>query len=224
MVVESPHLRADAQRNLGRIIEAARAAFSKDGLDASVADVAARAGVGTATIFRRFPTKDDLVAEILGQELVALRTRADEAAESNDPAAAIGAFMEWAVETYVADRCMCEASGSAIFTRPRIQQLVAEVTESLGRLLHRAQEAGAVRQDIVAEDIAFLLNAIGRAGLALERVAPGSWRRYLTILLDGLGPDGASRLPVGPPSAAQLRRSKASRETDSGSLTRNARR
>ena len=69
MVVEIPHLRADAQRNLERILEAARAVFARDGLDASVADVAERAGVGTATIFRRFPTKDDLVAAMLEYEL-----------------------------------------------------------------------------------------------------------------------------------------------------------
>jgi AcrR family transcriptional regulator len=56
MVVEIPHLRADALRNLERILEAARTVFARDGLDASVADVAERAGVGTATIFRRFPT------------------------------------------------------------------------------------------------------------------------------------------------------------------------
>ena len=72
MVVEAPHLRADAQRNLERILEAARAVFAEDGLDASVADVAERAGVGTATIFRRFPTKDDLVAAMLEHELEAI--------------------------------------------------------------------------------------------------------------------------------------------------------
>ena len=68
MVAEAPHLRADAQRNLERILAAARVVFTEDGLEASVADVAERAGVGTATIFRRFPTKDDLVAAMLERE------------------------------------------------------------------------------------------------------------------------------------------------------------
>ncbi len=69
MVVETPHLRADAARNLERILEAARVVFAEDGLDASVADIAEQAGVGTATIFRRFATKDDLCAAILEREI-----------------------------------------------------------------------------------------------------------------------------------------------------------
>ena len=89
MVVETPHLRADAQRNLERILEAACEVFARDGLDASVADVAERAGVGTATIFRRFPTKDDLVAAVLERELEAFAGHARDAAESDDPGVAV---------------------------------------------------------------------------------------------------------------------------------------
>jgi len=80
MVVEAPHLRADAQRNLERILEAARDVFAEEGLEASVADVAQRAGVGTATIFRRFPTKDDLVAAMLERRLESVVARARAAA------------------------------------------------------------------------------------------------------------------------------------------------
>src|SRR5271169_4287958 len=107
MVVEIPHLRADAQRNLERILEAARAVFAEDGLEASVADVAERAGVGTATIFRRFPTKDELVAAILEEELTAIVGRARLASESDDPGAAIEEFMASAVESFVRERCFC---------------------------------------------------------------------------------------------------------------------
>src|SRR5204862_5972942 len=111
MVVEATHLRADAQRNLQRILEAARDVFAEEGLEASVADVAQRAGVGTATIFRRFPTKDDLVAAMLEQELGTIVARAQAAAEANDPAAAIAEFVSGVVETFIEDRCLCEASG-----------------------------------------------------------------------------------------------------------------
>src|SRR5207244_734984 len=86
MVVEATHLRADAQRNLERILEAARAVFAEEGLEASVADVAERAGVGTATIFRRFASKDDLVAAMLEQELETVVARARAAAQADDPA------------------------------------------------------------------------------------------------------------------------------------------
>ena len=211
MVVEIPHLRADAQRNLERILEAARAVFAHDGLEASVADVAERAGVGTATIFRRFPTKDDLVAAVIEYELETFGARAREAAESDDPGAAIGEFMTSAIGSFIDDRCFCEANGSELFDRPRIQELVAGVTESVELLLHRAQAAGAIRDDVVAADIGFLVNAVGQAGFRLEHTAPGAWRRYAEIVLGGLRPEGARPLAHKPPTPQQFHEAKAGR-------------
>jgi AcrR family transcriptional regulator len=202
------HLRADAQRNLELILEAARAVFAEDGLDASVADVAERAGVGTATIFRRFPVKDDLVAAVLEQELGAVTARAHTAAGSDDPGAAIDQFMTAAVESYILNRCFCEASGSDLFDRPRLRELASEMTAAVQLLLLRAQEAGAIRRDVVAEDVAFLINAVGQAGLRLERTSPGAWRRYLDIQLDGLRAEGARPLARKPPTLQQLHDAK----------------
>jgi AcrR family transcriptional regulator len=211
MVVEIPHLRADAQRNLERILEAARAVFARDGLDASVADVAQRAGVGTATIFRRFPTKDDLVVAVLEYELEAFAARAREAASSDDPGAAIGEFMTSVIAASIEDRCFCEASGSRLFDRPRIKELTAVVTESVESLLTRAQAAGAIRNDIVAADIGFLVSAVGQAGLRLEQTAPGAWRRYAEIVLDGLRPEGARPLAHKAPTPQQVHEAKKNR-------------
>jgi AcrR family transcriptional regulator len=211
MVVEIPHLRADAQRNLERILEAARAVFAQDGLDASVADVAQRAGVGTATIFRRFPTKDDLVAAVLEYELEAFAARAREAAESDDPGTAIGEFMTSVVAAFIEDRCFCEANGSQLFERPRIKELTADVTESVEALLTRAQAGGAIRNDIVAADIGFLVSAVGQAGLRLEQTAPGAWRRYAEIVLDGLRPEGARPLAHKAPTPQQFQEAKKTR-------------
>jgi AcrR family transcriptional regulator len=210
MVVEAPHLRADAQRNLERILEAARVVFAEGGLEASVADVAERAGVGTATIFRRFPTKDDLVAAMLEVELEAVVARAHAAADSDDPAAAIGEFMTAAVEAFVEDRCFCEASGGDLFARTRLKELADEAAAALQLLLQRAQEAGAIRRDIVAADVGFLLGAIGQAGLRLEKTAPGAWRRYVGIVLDGLRPGDARPLTRKPPTPQQLHDAKRS--------------
>jgi AcrR family transcriptional regulator len=211
MVVEATHLRADAQRNLERILEAARAVFAEEGLEASVADVAQRAGVGTATIFRRFPTKDDLVAAMIEADLAVVVARARAAAEADDPAAAFADFFSKAIEAFVADRCFCEASGGDLFERPRIQELVGEVTDAVQQLLRRAQDAGAIRRDVVAEDVGFLLNAVGHAGLGLERTAPGAWRRYVEIVLAGLAPQGGRKLKHKPPTPEQLHESKRSR-------------
>jgi AcrR family transcriptional regulator len=207
-MVEATQLRADAQRNLELILEAARAVFAEDGLEASVADVAERAGVGTATIFRRFPTKDELVAAILEEELTKIGVRARRASESNDPGTAIEEFMASAVESFVRERCFCEASGSELFERPRLQELIGEVTSAVGLLLSRAQEAGAIRSDVVAEDIGFLISAVGQAGLRLERTSPGAWRRYLDLQLDGLRAEGARPLSHRPPTSQQLHEAK----------------
>jgi AcrR family transcriptional regulator len=208
LTIISTHLRADAQRNLELILEAARAVFAEEGLDASVAEVAERAGVGTATIFRRFPTKDELVEAVLAQELGDVAARAKAAAESDDPGAAIEDFMRSAVEAFILDRCLCEASGSDLFDRPRLQELAAEMLASLTLLLQRAQEAGAIRPDVVPEDIGFLINAVGQAGLRIERTSPGAWRRYLDIQLDGLRADGARPLLQKPPTLEELHAAK----------------
>src|SRR5207244_4685870 len=117
MVVEATHLRADAQRNLERILEAARAVFAEEGLEASVADVARRAGVGTATIFRRFPTKDDLVAAMLEQELETIVARARAAADASDPAAAIAEFVSGVVEPFIEDRVVGEPGAGPVLRR-----------------------------------------------------------------------------------------------------------
>jgi AcrR family transcriptional regulator len=208
MVVELPHLRADAQRNLERILEAACEVFARDGLDASVADVAQRAGVGTATIFRRFPTKDDLVSAVLEHELKTFADRARAASESDDPGVAVEEFMTSMIQSFIEDRCFCEATGSDLFERPRIQALVGDLTGSLDLLLQRAQAAGAIRSDVVAADLGFLVNAVGQAGLRLEHTAPGAWRRYAEIVLGGLRPEGARPLTHKPPTPQQFHAAK----------------
>jgi AcrR family transcriptional regulator len=178
MVVEA-HLRSDAQRNLERILEAARAVFAEHGLDASVADVATRAGVGTATIFRRFPTKDDLCVAVIESELEVLLTQAE-------AASGLGELMSAVLERYVADRCLCDAIGSGLFERPSIQALKQRVGAAFETLLRREQEAGTIRADVTPEDIEFLVNALGQQGMRMEKTSPGSWRRYVDVVLAGL--------------------------------------
>jgi len=180
MVVET-HLRSDAQRNLERILEAARAIFAEHGLEASVADVAARAGVGTATIFRRFATKDELLAAVLESELDGLLVRAEQAASLSE-------LMTAMIERFISARCLCEAIGSELFEQPDVAALKARIGAMLTELLHREQEAGTIRADVTLEDVEFLLHALGHAGLSTEKTTPGAWRRYVDVVLAGLRP------------------------------------
>ena len=89
--------------------------------------------------------------------------------------------------------------------------LVGELIAALDQLLRRAKAAGAIRRDIVPEDIGFLINAVGHAGLRLEHTAPGAWRRYVEIVLAGLAPHGGRKLAHKPPTPQQLHDSKRSR-------------
>ncbi|MDX6485225.1 MAG: hypothetical protein QOF43_378 [Gaiellaceae bacterium] len=168
-------LRADAERNRGLVLEAARQVFAEHGSEAGVAEVAERAGVGVATIFRRFPTKDDLLAAIV-------EDRVREITEIARGASTLREFMTAAAEVHVADRGFCDCIGTEVFARPALVAARAEVVELVRVLLRRAKESGEVREDVTVEDIPIIL-------LGLARSAPADgWRRYLEFALDGLRP------------------------------------
>lgn len=191
-------LRADAQRNLVRVLDAAREVFAEQGIDAPVTEIAERAGVGVGTIFRRFPTKDDLLAAVVEQRTAQLIEAVDVALESSDPGAALRRFMETAAAMHISDKCWCDASSTDLFGREGIRDLIDVMVGKMGELLTRAQTAGQVRSDLRALDLPVLLMAVAKSGLMLEEAAPGSWKRYLAIVFDGLRPEAARPLPRRP--------------------------
>jgi AcrR family transcriptional regulator len=202
MESQSPpsELRADAARNRERIITAAASVFAEHGLDASTAEIARRAGVGEATLFRRFPTKDDLIDAIIETRMEGVAALADAAASGPDPGAALERFMQDLVKQFSRDRGFFEAAGERCITDPRFQPLRERATDAVGRLLKGAQDAGAVRRDLSPADISFLA---GSALYAMEVSKPGLrddlWKRYLRVILDGMKPEGASKLRPGAP-------------------------
>jgi AcrR family transcriptional regulator len=196
-------LRADAQRNLVRVLDAAREVFAEQGVDAPVTEIADRAGVGVGTIFRRFPTKDDLLVAVVEQRTEQLIEAADLALESPDPGAALRGFMETATAMQISDVCWCEA-GADLFEREGIRELTDVLVGKIGELLTSAQTAGQIRSDVRALDIPVLLMAVAKSGLMLEDAVPGAWKRYLAIILDGLRPEAARPLPRRPLSRRQF--------------------
>ena len=193
-------LRADAARNRELIIAAAAAVFAERGLDAATAEIAHRAGVGEATLFRRFPTKDDLIDAIIETRMEELAVLADAAADAEDPAAALERFMQDLVKQFSRDKGFFEAAGERCVNDPKFQSQRERGMEAVGRLLRRAQDAGAVRTDLSPADISFLA---GSAMYAMEVRKPGLrddlWKRYLRVILDGMKPEGASKLRPGAP-------------------------
>jgi AcrR family transcriptional regulator len=198
-------LRADAARNLARILDAARAVFAERGSDASMAEIAARAGVGTATIYRRFPTKDDLLAAMFEQGVARLAADAAEAAEAKGVRRALRGFMQRAAAAHMADRGYCDCAETNLKLRPAVQQRFDELIANVDRLLARAKEAGEVRSDVNAYDVPVLLMGVAQAGCLLEERVPGAWKRYLDIVLDGLRPEAARPLSRRPLAARDLR-------------------
>jgi AcrR family transcriptional regulator len=202
--IEPRELRADAQRNLARVLEAARAVFAEFGIDAPMTLIAERAGVGNGTVFRRFPTKDELLVALIAQRGRYLLDAADDALASSQPGAAFRSFVELAAEQQIGDRGFCDAIGTHLFARADLRELFDGVRERVGRLVERAKEAGEVRGDLVAADVLFVLHGVAKTGLMLEDVAPGLWRRYLGLALDGLRPEAATPLPRKAPTKRQV--------------------
>jgi AcrR family transcriptional regulator len=168
-------LRADARRNLERVLDAATEAFAASGPDVSIDEIARRAGVGHGTVFRRFPTKDDLMFAVIERHVAEMRAIAEEALAADDPGEAFVDFVRGvaalAMSTPGLHKCVVHCG-----EKPGAAEL-----EELGRkVVARAQRAGAVRRDLKPEEVGPLVRA------ALLAAPPGQWRRYLDVVLDGL--------------------------------------
>src|SRR5262245_4820391 len=176
-------LRADAQRNLDRILEAAREAYAEVGPDVTIDEIARRAGVGHGTVFRRFPTKDALRAAVIRARLDELLERAHELLEKDDAGAALEEFV-WAVaESCRHDRALFE-SIEKCESFAEVSEAKAHLHETVNRLINRAQRAGAVRRGLDAHDVGALVAAAIQASMYAER--NNAWRRYIRVVLDGL--------------------------------------
>ncbi|HZT90774.1 MAG TPA: helix-turn-helix domain-containing protein [Gaiellaceae bacterium] len=204
---EHRELRADAQRNLQRVLDAARAVFAEQGVDAHMDEIARRAGVGVGTIFRRFPTKDALLAALLEQRGRELLAGEDATFES---------FVTTLVDSQIADRAFCDSVGTHVFAQPRVRALFDDVLARLGRLLDEAKAEGAVREDVTVEDVTLVVHGVAHVGLMLESAAHGVWRRYLRLALDGLRPCAATPLPRRAPTQRQFAAARGARAAARG--------
>lgn len=199
--VIAPALRADAARNRRRILDAAAEVFAERGLDASTAEIARRAGVGEATLYRRFPTKDDLTIAIVQEQMDEVIAIAAECLEDSDPWRGLERFMTVVVERQVSNRGTLDAVKAHCAARPELDPHRTQAMEMTNRLVRRAQEAGVVRGDITGQDLGLLTTAAAStSGLPFPGLREDLWKRYLGVILDGMRPEGATRLrPPSPP-------------------------
>ena len=201
-------LRADAERNRRLILDAAAAIFAERGLDAGVAEIAARAGVGSATVFRRFPTKQDLIVAVVEARIAEMGDELEVALRADDPWSGLVAAMEAIARVQARDRGLFEAIGGTVSADEHLHARHAELLVLIEAIADRAKAAGSLREDVAATDLPLL--AAAAAGTCQIAAEPDDlWRRYLGIMLDGLRPDAATPLPVPARTMAEILEAKA---------------
>ncbi len=197
-------LRSDARRNRERIVASARALVAREGVDASVEDITRRARVGMGTLYRHFPTKDELLDAVLEDAFAELVGVAEEAVAEEDAWAGFTGFLERSLALHAANRGLKDVLVSRAQGSRRAQAMRARMQPLVRRLIQRAQEQGALRRDFTAEDLPLVFWTGDRVIEATASVAPECWRRHLGLLLDGLRADAATPLPAPPLSRKQL--------------------
>jgi AcrR family transcriptional regulator len=194
-----PVLRADARRNREAVLAAARDRFAKCGLDCQMDDIARTAGVGVGTVYRHFPTKDDLLAALVKDRFGRLAERAEAALIEDAPWEAFCDLMRFSAALQVRDRALSEVISSEhqMGQHAAVESGLVELTS---QLIGKAQRAGKMRNDAVIEDVPTLICGLGAvAAGAAGNMPEMNWERYVEIMLDGLRAPGHNKLP--PPRA-----------------------
>lgn len=174
--------RADARRNHERVLAAAVEVFTELGLDATIPQVAARAGVGKATVYRSYPTKADLVRALAEEHVAWLRGLVDEATvrAETDAYAALQGLLDTVTDRLSQDRLMIEVLSS-------VDDLDdPEFDAASERMLALAREQGTLRADATMMDVTVLVGGFARVLVELEVTDPAVWRRYSTLALSAL--------------------------------------
>ena len=188
-------LRADARRNREKVLAAARAVFSEQGRDAQMDDVARAAGVGVGTVYRHFPTKEALIEALMVSAFEAIAEAAEAALEIEDPWEAFTSVLWRGAETMAGDRALSEVFASIPGATEAVMPTVAGLTDTVTELIRRAQAAGALREDLIVDDVPMVMCGIGSA-TKKEHRCPDAWRRHLSIVLDGMrAPSASGPLP-----------------------------
>lgn len=200
-------LRADAARNHALVLDAAQMLFAERGLDVGMAEIAEAAGVGVGTVFRRFESKEALVATIVRERIGELHALAAAALERvNDaPWEAFAAYFVGGVELQVRHRGFMESAAGLGACAP-MRAAMRPVAETIAAVVERAQAAGVLRADLQPGDVPLLQGAISRCAChAFGMLEPEVWRRPCAIALDGLRAQAArSELRPAMPTLAQL--------------------
>jgi len=204
--VPSATLRSDARRNRERLVSSARELLAAEGADVPVEEITRHAGLGMGTLYRHFPTKDELIDAVLEDAFSGLVEAAARGAAEDDAWTGFSGFLEYAIGLHAANHGLKDVIAARAHGASRAEAMRARLRPLLRRMIERAQEQGTLRADFAPEDLPVIFWTCGRVVETTAEAAPNYWRRYLSLLLDGLRTNAASPLPEPPLTRAQLAR------------------
>ncbi len=198
-------LRRDAEENRRRLLEAAREVFAEHGFEATMDQIAARAGVGIGTAYRRFTNKDELIGALFQDRIDEVTAVVERALAKEEPWQGVVTYLEGSIELHACDRGLKQL----VFSSPSHRQFVAEARAQLkpkvDELVERARAAGVLRPGVETTDLIMVQLMVGAVAEPAAGGAPAAWRRFLPILLAGLSDaDDAEPLPGAALSLDQL--------------------
>src|SRR4051812_1838128 len=193
-------LRADAERNRARLLDAARRLFAERGLEVTMDEIAHRAGVGVGTAYRRFGSRDELIGALFEARMEEYVALASEALGEPDAWRALTGFLERSLGMQAADRGLKELLFTHGHALERVERVRQRILPMVDLLVGRARASGALRADVTGRDLPLVSLMVSSVAEFAHDEDPELWRRYLALILDGLraAPGASGPLP-GPP-------------------------
>ena len=191
-------LRADALRNRAKILQAAAEVFAERGLEVTLDDIAHHAGVGVGTVYRRFADREALVEALFDERMKDMLAQMRDALADPDPWRGLLGFVERTCALLASDRGMRQVMLSSTYGQGEIAQCRDEFGTLGADLVARVKATGVLRPDFEVADILVLFLLVGTVADFAGEVAPGLWRRYFDIMIDGMRAQtgGSSDLPA----------------------------
>jgi AcrR family transcriptional regulator len=191
-------LRADAARNRAALVAAAREVMAERGLEAALDDIARKAGIGNATLYRRFPRRIDLIAAVFADRMGDHARAVQAALDATDPWEGFRGYVEAAAELQVHDRGIADLITMDVSMAPEIEALRDQAFHGLVEVMERAKAAGALRADATPEDVVVILQANAGVVTRAHAAAGQASRRLMHLLLDGLRAEASTAGPTAP--------------------------
>jgi AcrR family transcriptional regulator len=202
---ECRRLRTDAQRNRARIVEAAQTVFAERGLDVRLEDIARHAGVGIATLYRHFPTRDGLIAATFECKMADYAHAVEEALRAPDAWSGLCGYLERVCAMQAADKGLKDVLTMTFPVGAALERQRMKAYRDFAELVRLAQAEGRLRKDFVPEDLVLVLMANAGVLRGTGEAAPDAWKRFVALMIEAFRADRAKPLPS-PPSARQMRR------------------